>query len=107
MNKALEALEEMRNEAVSDLCRFIPKEESEAHKEVAEYFDKRKSIIEKELQALEIIKDKRVCIELLLDISSLQEYNDICIFHKSHSNSSYKCLTLTQEEFDLLKEVLL
>ena len=53
--------------------------------------------ISKELEALEIIKEKRVCITLLNFCFTLSEYN--------FEVSKYR--RLTQEEFDLLKEVLL
>ena len=51
----------------------------------------------KKLEALEIIKEKRVNVHLLILSNSLEKYN-------------YKILPyrkLTQEEYDLLKEVLL
>ena len=49
------------------------------------------SIIEKELKALEIIKNKRV---------------DIAIFFEPNSSARHR-IPLTQEEYNLLKEVLL
>ena len=83
-----------------------------------ENFDEDISIIEKELKdkeeletmysncvingakqkkALEIIKEKRVNIDYLRDCKTLEDYNNILI----------EKLQLTQEEYDLLKEVLL
>ena len=54
----------------------------------------------KKLRALEIIKNKRVQVHILLESNNLEEYNE----------SIYVCegvkYKLTQEEFDLLKEVL-
>lgn len=50
MNEGLEALQEMCDEAISSICRYIPRQ---AHEEVTGYFDKRKTIIEKELKELE------------------------------------------------------
>ena len=49
----------------------------------------------KKLKALEIIKEKRVNVEWLLETESVEEYNE----------SLY--IDLTQEEYDLLKEILL
>ena len=61
------------------------------------YIDIRnKEIIEKELKALEIIKNKWVNIEVLIQSKTLDDYNTTLCVHD-----------LTQEEFDLLKEVLL
>lgn len=55
--------------------------------------------IEKELKALEIIKEKRVNVQALTDGMSLREYNDYC---------KYVWITpiINEEEYDLLKEVL-
>jgi len=55
--------------------------------------------IDKQLKALEIIKNKRVCIDALLNMS-LREYNDMCKY-------VWIIPILTSEEYDLLKEVLL
>ena len=54
------------------------------------------NIIEKELKALEIIKKKRVLIDVLLELNTLEDYNEF----KSKKEQ------LTQEEYDLLREVL-
>ena len=53
----------------------------------------------KELKALEIIKSKKVFVEALIHMS-LREYNDYCEY-------IWTIPILTQEEYDLLKEVLL
>ena len=50
----------------------------------------------KKLKALEIIKEKRVCTEILFVSQSVEVYNDMV-------DEPYK---LTQEEYKLLKEVL-
>ena len=52
--------------------------------------------INKELEALEIIKEKRVNVQALFYSSSCEDYNK----HYTHYED------LTQEEYDLLKEVL-
>ena len=49
----------------------------------------------KELKALEIIKEKRVDVWLLFECDSIVEYNQ----------NTHSCC-LNQEEYDLLKEVL-
>lgn len=57
----------------------------------------------KNSQALEIIKEKRIDVATLLDCHNVEEYNrwvDI------RSHYSYQPLKLTQEEWELLKEVL-
>lgn len=61
-------------------------------------------IIEKSLKALEIIKEKKVNISLLLNSTCLTNYNEYVIRSKASINSL--CELLTQEEYDLLKEVL-
>lgn len=53
-------------------------------------------IIEKELKALEIIKEKEPDISFLFRVKDLNHYNS-CVWKEQE---------LTQEEFDLLKEVL-
>ncbi len=53
--------------------------------------------VEKSLKALEIIKEKYVDVDLLWDVGSLEEYNSEIMF-------SYQILT--EEEFNLLREVL-
>ena len=50
--------------------------------------------VEKSLKVLKIIKEKRVNVEWLLETENVEEYNE----------SLYN--NLTQEEYDLLKEVL-
>jgi len=59
---------------------------------------------EKKLKALEIIKEKRVDITTLFDCLNAEEYNR---WVPVRSHYSYPPLELTQEEYDLLKEVLL
>lgn len=60
-------------------------------------YDEDNEIIEKSLKALEIIKDKRVNVWLLLCCDTIIKYNTgLC-----------SGIYLIQTEFDLLKEVLL
>ena len=56
-------------------------------------------IIETALKVLEIIKEKKIDLDLLKISDDLDDYNFMCDMY-------YKNI-LTQEEFDLLKEVLL
>ena len=53
--------------------------------------------IEKSLKALEIIKEKKVNVFIFLHSGDLETYNDMVEDNRK----------LTQEEYDLLKEVLL
>lgn len=61
-------------------------------------YDENVEIVSKALKALEIIKEKEVDVQLLEDSKNLNDYN-WCVHTKNRA--------LTQEEFDLLKEVLL
>ena len=79
MNKGLEALQEIMN----------------GKNKIHNYY-----VIQKELEALEIIKEKRVQVHILLESENVEEYNEsiyVC------EGINYK---LTQEKYDLLKEVL-
>lgn len=53
---------------------------------------------EKKLKALEIIKEKRVNVGLLLRCATVERYNKGICYEPRH---------LTKEEYNLLKEVLL
>ncbi len=80
MSKGLEALKDVR-----DICS-----------DMTSVFDDDLDIIEKELKAFEIIKEKKVNVIILMGCDSVEEYN-------KHPLSWKK---LTQEEYDLLKKVL-
>ena len=54
----------------------------------------------KKLKALDIIKEKEVNVSAFLELDDLKQYNDYC-------DMVCGCKHLTQEEYDLLKEVLL
>lgn len=56
---------------------------------------------DKELKALEIIKEKQVDVYILLKTKSLDEYNEWYVGIQDDF------IPLTQEEYDLLKEILL
>lgn len=63
--------------------------------------DETYDILKKHLEALEIIKEKRVQVHILLESNDVKEYNEsvyVC------EGMKYK---LTQEEYELLKEVML
>jgi len=73
-------------------------------------FKKGKKVIEKELKALKIIKEKHIDCMLFIekDFDSYDEYIEYMAFHNfcTKENIFEKCYgILTQEEFDLLKEV--
>ena len=57
-------------------------------------------VIEKELKALEIIREKYVDVAVLKNTENVEQYNNtILLFFKCSKE-------LTKEEYDLLKEVL-
>jgi len=80
MSKGLEALEHLNKNII-----------------VAEDIDEDFNIIEKELKALQLSISKQVNRKLLIWSSKLEEYND---------NAHNILMKLAQEEYDLLKEVL-
>ena len=86
MSKGLEA----KNRLVNKCCEYTS---LSIDHQVAEDFN----TIEKELKALEIIVKKRVAIALFKSCDKLEQYNIYCPINEK----------LTQEEWDLLKEVLL
>ena len=79
----LEALEQLRNDIENRALLFS---------------EDKLEIIEKELKALEIIKEKKVNLDILTQCDSVELYNK-CIHYFDRQ--------LTQEEYDSLKKVLL
>ena len=67
--------------------------------------------IEKELKALEIIKNKEVNMSLVHHTTNAQHYNEIVAKHELYLQAGefdkLRFRLLTQEEYDLLKEVML
>ena len=61
--------------------------------------------IEKELKALEIIKNKRVNVDLLIDCIYLYKGRALEYYNKKFNILNYDMRHLTQEEYELLKEV--
>ena len=90
MSKELEALESI-NEIV--LPYSVAKQ---GHLRPRDVCHNEFSIIEKSLKALEIIKEKEVNVNCIISGWSLGKYNS----YKTH-------ISLTKDEYDLLKEVLL
>lgn len=88
MSKGLEALKRMYEHLDVEL-----NEDDYAYK----IADKDFETIKKELKALEIIKEKEINVFIFLHSGDLETYNDMVEDNRK----------LTQEEFDLLKEVLL
>jgi len=112
MKNSLEWLEYYKQKIIKSNKTFRPIGFEIIEKELNDYFVykqdyervmKEKNSLLKEyaktqnkLKAFEIIKEKRVSVELLLKSQDLRFYN----YHHTGKN-------LTQEEYDLLKEVLL
>lgn len=86
MSKELKALERVKN--------FMSKNAVHWKQDIA--------MIETALKALEIIKNKRVDIGLLLDGGDVNHYN-----YRIDEKWKQTPRRLTQEEYDFLKEVLL
>ena len=64
-----------------------------------------KAIVEKSLKALEIIKEKNVAVAMLKSCENVKRYNTIA-FDEEHFKDKNYARKLTQEEFNLLIEVL-
>lgn len=97
MSKGLEALKETAMKIVEVL---YGKEEPLRNNKINELLEtKQFKIIEKELKALEIIKEKEVAVFVINDTSNFDEYNIRLLAYGTNQE-------LTQEEYDLLKEVL-
>lgn len=116
MSKELEALNDLRNKCcdylslsmdrqVCDSFKLIEaalKEKENIEKTINELFSENGKVIttidiKKQLKAIEIIKDKEVNVFIFLHSGDLETYNDMVEENRK----------LTQEEYDLLKEVLL
>ena len=91
MSKGLEALERVKKFSV------LLDSEKDIVKDLVEIIPNTLKTIEKELQALEIIKNKGV------DILALQHYQNASQYNFSLRG---KFSQLTEEEFNLLKDVL-
>ena len=101
MNKGLKALKELSDE----LYYCNDKEMTKTHVES-------RLVIEKELKALDIIKNKQVDVVLFVKSKSAIDYNGLrmIMFRKQAERDFSGVLLkygLNQEEFDTLKEVLL
>lgn len=81
-------------------------ENDELRKRLNEMYELREQyhLDQTKLKALEIIKEKNVDITTLLDCHNAKEYNR---WNSIRSHYSHPPIDLTQEEYDLLKEVLL
>lgn len=110
MSQGLKALERICSQACTDrdelfYLKHLNCKKAEENEEYCPYCtgclycsgNKNYKAIEKELRAFEIIKEKKVDIRILLLVDGLYKYNNF---------DSIKRMELTQEEFDLLKEVL-
>lgn len=93
MSKGLEALEELKKDLTP--MNFSRIEKLDRYKVIEKALKDK----EKELKALEIIKKKKVNVGDFVRCKSVEDYNEYCCYGKEE--------TLTQEEYDLLKEELL
>ena len=98
--KGLEALNKIANIKMKEQYKTI-KGGCFVYRVVSDDYSKELKIIEKELKALEIVKNKRVDIVGVLIYAFNQENG--CEFYNSYMS---KEIELTQEEYDLLKEIL-
>ena len=90
MSKALELLERIENEYSIDEAVFYKEDFKQ---------------VRKELKALEIIKEKNVSVAMLKSCVTVKMYNTIA-FDEEHFKDKDYARKLTEEEFNLLKEVL-
>ena len=129
MSKELEAFERIKNHTLSyagdiyktftdsrekqvqdlDIIETTLKEYDGAKKHIEAL---NKEIIENsiksiKLKVLEIIKEKRVDACYFMNCRTLEEYNDDVLASYAYEENDAEQRMLTQEEYDLLKEVLL
>ena len=83
-------------EALNRICEHLDLDDEYFYLKNGEKTDYK--VIEKSLKALEIIKEKGVNVGLLSRCANAERYN---------KGMCYESRYLTQEEYDLLKEVLL
>ena len=102
MSKELDEITKIKNTIKNDMCELALQgfKESGAYKEHEKALNTF-TIVEKNLQALDVIKKKRVNIDLLYASSSVEQYNDELV--RVYGMWFVKDRQLTQEEFDLLK----
>ena len=87
----LDTEQDLYNYCLITIEKELKEKEVKAIEVCKEFFDK-------ELKALEIIKEKKVNVGDFVRCKSIEDYNEYCCYGKEE--------TLTQEEYDLLKEVL-
>lgn len=91
-------------EALNRICEEFPSEElSIYHGYTTKELREDLIAIEKELKALEIVKEKKVSIRLFNACSCVEQYNDETL---NLRGLAYGLPKLTQQEFELLKEML-
>ena len=105
MNKGLDVNVEIglctkemaRDNPIKDFEILVEEYKDKWSKQMYDYFKVCVSVLKKELKALEIIRNKRVIVGRLIFSKDLWEYNNYVSYD----------MELTQEEYDLLKEMLL
>lgn len=100
MNKELDVLERIKTH-FKDNCVNDWEYSKEFH------YEEDLSTIEKSLKALEIIKKKEVDVHILLTLIHYHKENALTEYNKYIINDYCDLFILTQEEYNLLKEVLL
>ena len=96
MSEGLESLEKIKK-----VKTIIP------YRCVQDEYSNEINSVEKELKALKIIKEKQVNIAELMICSSFEDYNEYIYNEYYHFPPAIEEMSLSEEEFDLLMEVLL
>lgn len=100
MSKELDALYEIKRHHINmdAIVKYENGDETQYRFEtIRDMFPQEFNILENALKALEIIKKKAINVFILLHSGDLETYNDMVEENRK----------LTQEEFDLLKKVIL
>lgn len=105
MSKGLEALKELKDRAVHDEYLFRQDTDREKAISFLNEIDNLVDVVEKELNVLKIIKEKKVDTFSLRKLT-LDEYNYGVKLGKKNT-TIYECELLTQEEYDSIREILL
>lgn len=107
--KSKDALEKIKNIGLLHLAYYDDDDSIDSYEEydgtIEENYPDAIKTIEKELKAFEIIKEKSVIPAYIVNTKNVEEYNKL--LKEITFRKDWLERILTQEEFDLLKEVLL